>query len=152
MMKRITYISRYAQPMSEDKLRALGEAAAVKNRQLGVTGILMASGGIFYQVLEGSAEHVEQLYSTIARDGRHTDILLLQSEDDVPEKLFPDWSMKTINLDAASHVRLFPLKALIKAVFDQQMVVRNMIWSIERTVQHEMTMKAHQETKFLEKT
>lgn len=151
-MKRITYISRYAQPMDEDKLRALGEAASEKNRQLGVTGILMASGGVFYQVLEGPVEQVDQLYSAIARDVRHTDILLLESDDDVPERLFPNWSMKMVNLDAASHVRLLPLKALIKTVFDQQILVRNMIWAIQRTVQHEMTMKTHQESTFLEKT
>ena len=70
-------------------------------------------------------------------DGRHTDLLLMSTEDDV-ERLFPDWSMQTINLDAASHVRLFPLKALIKAVFEQGRLMENMMWAIERTVQHEM--------------
>lgn len=127
--------------MAVDELEALGKAAEKKNEELGVTGVLMASGGLFYQVLEGPSEHIDQLYSEISRDGRHTDILLLGSEDEVPKRFFPDWSMKAINLDAASHVRLFPLKALIKAAFDQQLLVQNMTWSIERTVQYEMKME-----------
>ena len=129
-MKRITYVSRYAQPMDEEQLRTLGAGAADKNRELGVTGVLMVSGGLFYQVLEGPEGKVDQLYSTIVGDGRHTDILLLNSEEGVSGRLFPDWSMKTVNLDAASHARLFPPKALIKAVFDQQMLLQNMIWAI----------------------
>jgi hypothetical protein len=98
----------------------------------------MASGGLFYQVLEGPEEHVDELYDTIKRDGRHTNLLLLSTEDDVQARLYPNWSMKLIDLDAASHVRLFPLKTLVKTVFEQQKLMENMIWAIERTVQHEM--------------
>lgn len=141
-MKRITYISRYAKSMSSEELKKLGALAADKNQELGVTGVLMASGGLFYQVIEGPGEIVDELYATIERDGRHTDLLLLDSEDGLEDRRFPDWSMRLVNLDAASHVRLFPLKAMIKAVFDQQMLIRNMIWSIERTVRYEMKKPA----------
>jgi hypothetical protein len=137
-MKRVTYISRYAKAMSPEELKELGDLAADKNRELGVTGVLMASGGLFYQVIEGPGEIVDELYATIERDGRHTDLLLLDSEDGIEDRRFPDWSMRLVNLDAASHVRLFPLKAMIKAVFDQEMLVRNMIWAIERSVHYEM--------------
>ena len=137
-MKRITYISSYANAMDASQLEQLGELAAKKNESLGVTGVLMASGGLFYQVIEGPEDHVDELYDTIKRDGRHTNLLLLSSEDDVAERLFPEWSMELINLDASSHVRLYPLKALIKSVFDQQKLMENMIWAIERTIQHEM--------------
>ncbi len=137
-MKRMTYISRFSKAMDGKQLRELGDLAADKNKRLGVTGVLMASGGIFYQVLEGPEEHVDELYATIERDDRHADLLLLSSDDGVTERLFPDWSMRLVNLDAASHIRLLPLKALIKAVFDQQMLVRNMMWAIERTVHYEM--------------
>lgn len=137
-MKRMTYISRFAKAIDGGQLRELGDFASDKNKMLGVTGVLMATGGIFYQVLEGPEEHVDELYATIERDDRHADLLLLSSDDGVTERLFSDWSMKLVNLDAASHIRLLPLKALIKAVFDQQMLVRNMMWAIERTVHHEM--------------
>jgi hypothetical protein len=138
MEKRITYVSRYAKAMSSEELESLGAAAEEKNRELGVSGVLMASGGLFYQVLEGPEEVVDELYATITADPRHTDLLLLRSESQIQGRLFPDWSMRTLNLDAASHVRLLPLKALIKAAFEQQRLIDNMVWAIERTVQYEM--------------
>lgn len=137
MLKRIKYVSRFDKPMTEDAIEAIGEQSRINNENLGLTGILMASGGLFYQVLEGPAEAVDEIYARIVADGRHTDCLLLSAEDNV-ERAFGDWSMKTINLDAASHVRLFPLKALIKAVFEQSRLLDNMTWAIDRTIQHEM--------------
>ena len=137
MLKRIKYVSRFEKPMSEDAIAAIGEQSRANNERLGLTGLLMASGGLFYQVLEGPSDAVDEVYAKIVTDGRHTDCLLLSSEDNV-ERLFPDWSMETINLDAASHVRLFPLKALMKAVFEQSRLIENMTWAIERTIRHEM--------------
>lgn len=144
MIKRISYISRFSKPMNQSQLQQLGEAAAEKNKKLDITGILMASGGLFYQVLEGPEEAVNQLYGAISTDDRHTDLLLLQTERDQTTRLFPDWSMKTVNLDAASHKRLLPLKALIKAVYEQQRLVDNMVWAIQRSVRYEMEGKDSQ--------
>ena len=138
MEKRITYVSRYAKPMTSEQLMGLGQAAAEKNQKLGITGVLMASGGLFYQVLEGPKEAVDELYGSIAADGRHDDMLVLREDNDIAVRLFPNWSMETLNLDASSHVRLLPLKALVKSVFEQQRLIDNMIWAIERTVQYEM--------------
>ncbi len=138
MTKRITYVSRFSKPLEAQALQNLGKAAAEKNRELDITGFLMASGGLFYQVIEGPEENVDELYDAIASDDRHTDLLLLRAEENVSTRLYPDWSMKTINLDAASHVRLMPVKALVKAVYEQRRLIDNMIWAIERTVHHEM--------------
>lgn len=137
MIKRIRYVSRFESPLSEADVRAIGEQSQRNNERLGLTGVLMASGGLFYQVLEGPDEAVDEVYRKIVEDGRHTDLLLLSTETGV-NRLFPSWSMQTINLDASSHVRLFPLKALIMAVFEQTRLAEQMMWAIERTVQHEM--------------
>ena len=137
MLKRVSYVSRFAQPLDARQLQELGEAANRKNEALGLTGVLMTSGGIFYQVLEGPPDVVDELMATIHGDERHTDILILRTETS-EERSFPDWSMRMINLDAASHVRLLPLKALILALFKHEQLIQDMIWAIERTVQHEM--------------
>jgi hypothetical protein len=137
MVKRIKYVSRFESPMSGQAVEEIGEQSKRNNERVGLTGFLMASGGLFYQVLEGPEEAVDEVYGRIVTDGRHTDLLLLSTETDV-ERMFPDWSMETINLDADSHVRLFPLKALIKAVFEQSRLTENMTWAIERTIKHEM--------------
>jgi hypothetical protein len=136
MIKRIKYISRFDTAHTEADIQKIGEQSRANNQRLDLTGMLMASGGLFYQVLEGPAEAVDEVYGRIANDSRHTDLLLLDSEENV-ERLYPDWSMEVINLDADSSVRLFPLKALMKAVFEQTRLTENMMWSIERTIQHE---------------
>ena len=95
MTKRITYVSRFSKPFEARALQDLGKAAAEKNRELDITGFLMASGGLFYQVIEGPEENVDKLYDAIASDDRHTDLLLLRAEENVTSRLYPDWSMKT---------------------------------------------------------
>lgn len=138
MIKRIRYASRYAKALTEGELDRLGQQAAAKNEQLGVTGVLMASGGLFFQVIEGPAEAVDGLFAAIEADERHTDVIVLGVETGVTTRLFPDWSMKTVDLDAASHVRLLPLKVLMQAVFEQRQHLDRMTWAIERTLKHEL--------------
>jgi hypothetical protein len=138
MLKRIKYISRFSMPLDGAAIAAIGDQASRNNQPLGLTGLLMTSGGLFYQVLEGPPEAVDKVYAAIVADERHTDVLLLATEEDVPGRLYPDWSMRTVDLDASAHVRLFPLKALIQAVFEQKRLIDNMMWAIERSVQHEL--------------
>ncbi len=137
MLKRITYVSRYATPFSDAELAELGERAAQNNRELGISGVLLTSGGIFFQVLEGPPEAVDAVYNAIAADERHTDLVLLGQEPNASARHYPDWSMKTINLDAASHVRLLPLKVLMEAVYQQQQLIDKMLWAIDRTLRLE---------------
>lgn len=138
MVKRITYVSRFAKPFSESELEKLGEDSSERNRMLGVTGVLMTSGGIFFQILEGPEEAVDKIYSAISADPRHTDLVVLELEHDVQQRNYPDWSMKTINLDAASHLRLLPLKVMMETVFEQQLLIDKMLWAIDRTLKHEL--------------
>ncbi len=140
-MKRIKYVSRFATPFRESELEELGARAAKKNEGLGVTGVLLTSGGLFYQVLEGPEEAVDELFRAIRTDKRHTDLLVLGVEEGVAQRLFPSWSMKTVNLDAAAHVRLLPLKILMEAVFDQQQLIDKMVWAIERGLRQEFSSK-----------
>lgn len=138
MIKRITYVSRFAKPFSESELEKLGKISAENNEKLGVTGVLMTSGGIFFQILEGPDEAVDQVYSAISADSRHTNLVVLELELDVKGRHYPDWSMKTINLDASSHVRLLPLKVMMETVFEQQLLIDKMLWAIDRTLKHEL--------------
>lgn len=137
-MKRITYVSRFAKPFTEDELRELGDAAAENNRRLDVTGVLMTSGGVFFQILEGPDDAVDKIYASIASDSRHTNIVVLELEHDIAARNYPDWSMKTVDLDAAAHVRLLPLKTLMETVFEQQLLIDKMLWAIDRTLKHEL--------------
>ena len=138
MFKRITYVSRFAKPFSESELQELGENSARNNRELGITGVLMTSGGVFFQVLEGPEEAVDRVYSAIAADPRHTNLVVLELEHDIASRSFPEWSMKTVDLDAASHVRLLPLKVMMETVYEQQLLIDKMLWAIDRTLKYEL--------------
>lgn len=141
IMKRIKYVSRFAMPFREAELEELGERAAEKNKDLDVTGVLITSGGLFYQVLEGPNEAVDEIFGYIRADKRHTDLVVLGVEEDINQRLFPDWSMKTVNLDAEAHVRLLPLKVLMEAVFEQQQHIDKMMWAIDRGLRQEFSSK-----------
>lgn len=57
-----------------------------------VTGVLLYAQGMFFQVLEGEKSVVEQVYSNIEHDSRHSDITSLL-EQEVPKPRFADWAM-----------------------------------------------------------
>ena len=67
------------------------------NPALGITGILVHSGGIFLQALEGGRKQVSELYSHITKDPRHTDVVLLHYEE-ITERLYGSWTMGQVNL------------------------------------------------------
>jgi hypothetical protein len=49
------------------------------------------------QVLEGGRDAVNQLYSRICSDPRHTDVILLHYEE-ISERRFAGWTMGQVNL------------------------------------------------------
>ncbi|PTX57486.1 FAD-dependent sensor of blue light [Litoreibacter ponti] len=62
------------------------------NPRLNLTGLLHYNGDHFLQVIEGGRVEVSALYHRIARDSRHSNIILLACTD-VRERMFPTWSM-----------------------------------------------------------
>ncbi len=104
-MKRIKYISRFAAPMTARDIERIAAQSAAKNRKLGITGLLMATGGVFFQVIEGPDDALDKLYSRILRDPRHRDVLTLRVEEGNLTRLFPGWEMKKVDLDTATDLR-----------------------------------------------
>ena len=86
----------------------------------------------------GSARKVSVQGDYLYVAGGLEGLLVLDIEEGVTSRLFPGWSMKTVDLDAAAHVRLLPLKIMMQAVYEQRLLVDKMIWGIERTLQHEL--------------
>ncbi|MHC4216779.1 MAG: diguanylate phosphodiesterase, partial [Planctomycetota bacterium] len=62
------------------------------NVQLGVTGILLYSGGSFFQVLEGESETVDKLFAKIMGDERHKHVTVIIRES-IAKRSFSDWTM-----------------------------------------------------------
>ncbi|MCL4235955.1 MAG: BLUF domain-containing protein [Deltaproteobacteria bacterium] len=131
-MKRIKYCSRFAQPLSPEDIADLAARAASKNREFEVTGVLMTSGGLFFQVIEGPEHVINQLYHEIQADERHEDILLLSEETNVQTRLFPKWSMKKVDLNESAGLRVEPLKTILRLAIGQQRVVDELKADLER--------------------
>jgi len=88
----LAYSSVPSRPMKRSEVVAILTHARAKNARLGVSGMLLAVEGSFFQVLEGKAEVLAALYSTICADRRHRSVLKL-IEEPVQKRSFADWSM-----------------------------------------------------------
>ncbi len=91
------YASTATRPFSEAQLATLIQGARVKNQGLGVTGILVYMSGRFFQILEGEAAVIEQLYAAIEGDQRHKEVTRIIFES-IHAREFRDWSMSLIDL------------------------------------------------------
>lgn len=93
------------------------------NTKFNITGLLVYFEKLFFQIIEGDDEEVDQLYLKIQQDPRHSDVLRLKTEDSISKRLFPTWSMKTINLDNNVDELLRPIKILLQTVVESHSIV-----------------------------
>ena len=89
---RLIYASRPVISATPDMVKQIVTAANKNNPPLGVTGMLCFNPDFFLQCLEGTRKSVNQLYTQILNDERHTDTSLL-SYKEIYERHFSEWSM-----------------------------------------------------------
>ncbi|WP_298258800.1 BLUF domain-containing protein [uncultured Litoreibacter sp.] len=90
-LTRLVYYSQ--RNLSEDlNIQELIETSKHNNQHLNLTGMLHFNGDHFIQVIEGGRLEVSSVYHRIARDPRHSNIILLSFEG-VRERMFPTWVM-----------------------------------------------------------
>jgi hypothetical protein len=135
---RVKYVSQFSREIADDEIRALVEKSAENNSRHNITGILMATGRIFYQVLEGPKEVVFSLYSRILRDDRHKDVLLLSEENQVSKRFFGDWSMRAVSTDSIADDRLKPVRKTLESIVDKRREMDRSAQLLERTVWGEL--------------
>jgi hypothetical protein len=92
MFLHLVYASAATPPPSTQDLLEILEISRRNNREAGITGLLLYSGGTYIQALEGPPEHVWQTFERIARDPRHhgTEVLLKEQKE---QRYFPEWEM-----------------------------------------------------------
>ena len=122
-MKRIIYISKITYPLSNKEIESIGNISSRNNKQVNITGTLVFFEKMFFQIIEGDDKEVDRLYEKIGNDPRHCDILRLKTEDDINERLFPNWYMKTINLDNNVDDLLRPIKILLQTVIETHSIL-----------------------------
>lgn len=99
MLVRLLYASRARDPINDEMLASILTQSRKNNPETGVTGVLcVCHGGVFIQALEGGRVEVNQLYSKVLRDDRHTDVTLLEYAE-ISERRFSGWRMGRVDLD-----------------------------------------------------
>ena len=99
---RLAYVSTASKLFSSAELREMLKESNARNKEAGVTGMLLYKDGQFMQVLEGTAEAVTETFSRISRDPRHHGIMVLL-KGAVQERRFPQWSMAFRDLNLPDH-------------------------------------------------
>ena len=95
----LTYTSSATDLMSVTELVELIEQIRPKNERLGVTGLLLYSGGSVIQTLEGTSYAVYQVFDAIRADPRHDDVRIVERRY-VDDRSFATWSMGFRNVSA----------------------------------------------------
>ncbi len=89
------YRSRATESFCESELPALVAGAQEHNHQRHVTGALFYEDRSFMQWLEGPQTAVEDLFTTIGRDRRHSNIEIV-SVGPASSRLYADWDLRLL--------------------------------------------------------
>ncbi|MFJ4220817.1 BLUF domain-containing protein [Curtobacterium luteum] len=92
MLQSLVYMSSATTPFDDAELDAVLAHARERNTADGLTGLLVARGGRFMQLLEGPYDQVMSTYQRILADDRHDSVVLL-AEESIHTRRFPEWSM-----------------------------------------------------------
>lgn len=97
---RLIYTSTANPAMQMNDLISIGEVAAANNKLRGMTGFLCYSDAKFMQAVEGTATVVNRLLQRLYDDRRHSDLHII-SFGSIDQRVFPTWSMRSVNWDEA---------------------------------------------------
>lgn len=78
--RRLSYISRASDSITEIDLREIWGVAEVLHRRMDLSGLLAYTGEHFFQVIEGPSASMEELLVHIRADARHSAIRVLCDE------------------------------------------------------------------------
>lgn len=92
MLERLVYRSKGAGSIGNLSLFNLLSQTRVRNAQLNITGHLIFDGEFFTQWIEGPSESLDALWSSLLKDQRHTEVMLI-SRVPAKERRFPLWTM-----------------------------------------------------------
>lgn len=95
-LMRLTYYSHNLIVESGAKLtqelKSILESCSRNNPPNGISGALLFSQKYFAQILEGDRKAVTATFNRIAKDPRHTDIVILKAAP-IDERTFSNWAM-----------------------------------------------------------
>jgi len=91
-MIQLIYVSFSEGVVNKEIIKDIIDSSKKNNPALDVTGILLYSGGVYFQLLEGPEKSTLSLFEKIKKDPRHSDCEIL-GKTPTNTRLFEDWSM-----------------------------------------------------------
>ena len=107
----LAYCSRATAGVDAAQVDRIIAASHRNNRRMGITGMLVFGGGVFFQWVEGPRASVLRLMEVLRGDPRHDQIVMLSEVEESRERLFPQWDMELVD---AEHIR----DVLVDAISD----------------------------------
>jgi hypothetical protein len=120
----LIYCSLAAPGMQSSEVAKIIATAKRHNPRFGITGLLVYGSGIFFQWLEGPRDQVSSLMKIISNDPRHLNLVVLSQEDEIRDRLFPDWDMEWVQASEISEVLEGALK---EAAEDKQKAMLSLL-------------------------
>jgi hypothetical protein len=147
MLYRMSYCSLSQQPVTHALVRELLMVSRFNNRRDHISGMLLADGSRFMQVLEGPEAAVRAMYHDIQADPRHRCVVELMREKQATERWYPNWSMGYAELSAheLSHVITAAIARLAgapTAAWARSAVLLPSLWEADNATQQD---QLHQE-------
>ncbi len=116
----IVYLSAAAKGLAPAEVDDILIVARARNASADVTGMLLYADKSFVQVLEGERTNVEATFARIARDSRHTGILVLLKQP-ISARNFRDWSMGFERLQPGQSADFDAVFHIDRAVIEERM-------------------------------
>ncbi len=100
----IVYCSQMRPGLGITDVDAIVATSHRRNPLLGITGLLTFGSEIFFQWIEGPKLEVFDLIKLIETDNRHENMVILSSDEEVRERIFPNWDMELVSADDIKEV------------------------------------------------
>ncbi|HAZ42315.1 MAG TPA: family 3 adenylate cyclase, partial [Methylococcaceae bacterium] len=84
---------------------------------------LISAHEFFFQTLEGEPEAVDRVLTRIRNDVRHRDILILKVEPNVKERIFGEWSMKTVRLEGTGDLLIEAIRIMLENITESHRII-----------------------------
>jgi hypothetical protein len=114
----LVYCSQASEGVENADVDTIIATSRRRNPVLGITGVLVFGGGVFFQWIEGPKAEVMGLVKLIEDDPRHELFVILSTDEEVRERIFPTWDMELVGPENIQEV----LQDAIETARDQKSV------------------------------
>jgi hypothetical protein len=134
-MIELVYFSEGSPDIQSEDISNILKTARDFNSINNITGCLLYHNNEFLQILEGEKETLMDLFNSIKKDKRHTNIILI-AEDSKNERTFSGWSMAFHDIGGdASKKKIFSKNIVaFSEITEKPTHVMDLFWTMAKHI------------------